>query len=291
MILNRQLFSVSTPDTNIEAIANMTLQHSFEGVSVTEHVTRTILNKACESVVCPVCKGTGVQLNLFENHAHSVKKTLSSPCPECFGLGYCGLNQCSLYHTYHDTIQIVLPVGFLPGHKYAVSKKGNEVLSADHKVITGDFIFTVDQIFTGNYTLTKSGDVELKVLVTPVEAFEGFLLEDNYPSGENRIIRVDRTNKITVPGSTCRIKHVGIPLVSNITEHLPDSNSTRGDLLIRFELTDFKKEENIVLTSTEDLKLHLASVRRDLVLRKFLNLLSSKNGDTEESFEFEQNKD
>ena len=134
-------------------------------------------------------------------------------------------------------------------------------------------------------------------------------MEDDYPTGENRVIKVDRSGKMTIPGSACRIKNVGIPRPpthnnnssntnsSNNSSYNNNNNSsgdmevehegtqiTRGDLLIRFDLTDADKHgpdaaaaANIVLTSTEDVEMFVAnSKKRDKVLRKFLHLLSSR---------------
>ena len=151
----------------------MTLQDSFAGNTITKSVSRVILNKACQSIVCTHCSGTGVVVKTNGgNDGAKISATVTSPCPECYGLGFCGLNKCSLYLTVQELVDLTLPAGFLPGHKVVAKHKGNEVLTADHKTVTGDFTFTVSGISTGNYSVTTGGDVELTVQISPQEAFE-----------------------------------------------------------------------------------------------------------------------
>mmetsp|Transcript_17908 Transcript_17908/g.29952 ORF Transcript_17908/g.29952 Transcript_17908/m.29952 type:complete len:225 (-) Transcript_17908:89-763(-) len=107
---------------------------------------------------------------------------------------------------------------------------------------TGDLILTVGKVndpTESGLNMTMDG-LEIEIIMTPIEALEGFTRKYDYFDG--KVINIDKTNKTTLPGSEI--------IMSD--SNLVYSDSDRQGLLIRFTLLTI---EQLKAKLTEDLKM------------------------------------
>ena len=179
-----------------------------------------------------------------------------------------------------------LPPGCKPGYQVVVKDEGHEVVEDMSKAI-GNFEVTVGSIESGNFKI--NGDrMELVIVMTVEEALNGFVYEEPYVDGKT--LRIDRSDKITIPDSKITLRGLGLPKIGQ-----PENAATateKEDLVVIFELEpetteDESLSEDIVdvdkpnvIKSQEDLNAYLEKQKADADLkfgRKFLKLLSRFN--------------
>lgn len=113
------------------------------------------------------------------------------------------------------------------GSTFIVSKKGNEFF--DYRTMqanTGDLEVVVQVTNTDKYHISRNG-ASMTILMNPTEVLEGFSVEEelfNY-----QWIKIDRREKLTLPGKKTRLKNLGWPSIDG-------GIHSQNDLLIRFEL-------------------------------------------------------
>lgn len=255
------------------------------------------LNPECPIAPCKVCFGIGKVS--AQNTGPLLTQQLTSPCPACSGLGY-DLKSCKLLTTEQKVVTVALPPGSRSGYKVVLPGEGHEVIENMAKTV-GDLEVTVSSVDSGNFKIFDDR-MELHIVMSVEEALNGFVYEEPY--FEDVTLRIDRSDKLTIPDSRITLSGLGLRKINN-SEH---SNSTgtvigRDDLIVVFELEPEELEDDVagkpididldaeeeavildgsptVIKSQEDLNEYLEKQKAasDLKFgRRFLTLLSKFN--------------
>ena len=238
-----QLFSWHVSMNNdITLKRNLTVTEAFMGTNIAVDIERTIIDESCEVQVCSICKGSKcVQAKSKDFFDPILIQTIIAPCPACVGLGIVTYNGCNTFKIVKEHINVAFPRGCRPGYEMVLKSSGNAYFQ-DNNFLMGDLRVIIQSVENDNFIVNKD-HVSLTLLLTPHEAVNGFIYETLYISDE--ILRVERTNKITIPGSEIRLQGLGLPLFSaaNIsTVNLQREH--RDDLIIHFELEEDIDDEN-----------------------------------------------
>lgn len=176
---------------------------------------------------------------------------------------------------------VALPPGSRPGYHVMLPGEGHEVVQEMDKAL-GDLEVTVRDVASGNFKLTHDS-MELVITMTVEEALNGFVYEEAYLEGKT--LRLDRTDKVTIPGSKIVLKGHGLQKI--IQPNIINGPRVKDDLIVTFELEPEGKEESIesdeqpsVITTQEDLNKYIEKQKVAAEIkfgRKFLKLLSKFN--------------
>jgi DnaJ-class molecular chaperone len=175
-----------------------------------------------------------------------VHSLVDLPCPYCLGAGV-GSRICNaIFRQIQETTSIRLePRHVRPGHVHQVKGKGHE-LYRNTELILGDLLLHVDSVGTGNFSVSENGDIEIRVQLSAWQALYGFTMSTPVPlisrynktlstrevekeevsamaaKANSTVMRIDRSEKTTLPGSTIRVGGRGLP--------------PTGSLIVNFEL-------------------------------------------------------
>jgi hypothetical protein len=188
----------------------LTIKEGFFGAvhSVTP-AKRVVRDVTCPVVKCPLCGGT-TQVARDANGLEALKTSIVSPCPKCRALGVITESCQPFTEVPAEPVAVTFPPGVRPGHEVKLPGLGNPCFQ-DGDFAVGDLVVTVASVGTEEgYNVTKDG-VLLTVTMTPDEALNGFVFEKAYVS-DDEFLRIDRRGKVTVPGSTVRVPHLGFPV-------------------------------------------------------------------------------
>lgn len=208
-------------------------------------------NTPCLSVhtasPCPICRGMGVLVDPSEQH--------------CDG---------QLYHTINTPLVANIPRGARPGTIITLPEKGHERVSYIHNEsrpiedqhldivkTRGKVELKVATIFVDAYLREKedrnatlsieSDHMEVVVRMSPAQAIYGFKTNISYIN--NRTLTIDRSGKITYPGSNSTVRGLGLPRVvvtgqqetETAGETEPEADGSHED---SSETKDQEKEQN-----------------------------------------------
>ena len=224
---------------------NLTVTDSFLGKDVHVDVERVITDDSCEIKMCGMCGGLKYVQGKSGNSGNSgrdsvLSQIVTTPCPLCVGLGIVTMDGCAPFRTSRERINVIFPRGSRPGHEVVYKALGNAYYH-NNQFLIGDLKVVIEAIENDNFVVL-SDHVSLTLTLSPSEAVNGFIFETLYISDE--ILRVERKDKVTIPGSSIRLKGLGLPLLSaaNVTNEklLPEH---RDDLVIHFELEEEREGE------------------------------------------------
>jgi hypothetical protein len=175
-----------------------------------------------------------------------VHSIVDLPCPYCLGAGV-GSRICNaIFRQIQEATTIRLePRHVRPGHVHRVKGKGHELYRNTEPII-GDLLLLVDSVGTENFSVSEKGDIEILVQLSAWQALYGFTMstpvplipgynktliarekgkeEDGVPAAKanSTVMRIDRSEKTTLPGSSIRVGGRGLPPL--------------GSLVVNFEL-------------------------------------------------------
>lgn len=246
-------------------------------------------------MICSFCGGTGVQRYEIGSSGYNATGKLSGhvsgiptrgrligPCPYCLGSGHLRELGCTTYNLVDQIVEVEIPAGCKPGYRTIFPGLGNErvpdLRTEDHNITVGNMEITISKIESTNYRVLEDY-VELQVTMTPSQALDGFVIEEPYV--DDKLIRIDRRGKITLPGSNSTIHGLGMPRIGEGVQP-----GEREDLVIRFELTPVGDDKVLTLDeieriagSDEEYQVILQTMRekeQDIKLRNFLTFLKRR---------------
>ena len=214
---------------------NFTIADAFLGKHVEVDVERTVVDEGCRVATCQVCRGHKYLLSDGRSaSSDTLLQSAKTPCPVCLGLGIVTQDSCNPFKTIQQKIKHYFPPGFRPGYQAIFTSLGNMYYHDNH-FHAGDFKLIIGDVESEDFVI-KADHVLLTIYLSPYQALNGFVAERGYIDGT---LRVERVDKVTIPGSSIIMEGLGLPLPSaahiSFEKLLPIH---RDYLMISFELED-----------------------------------------------------
>ena len=151
-----------------------------------------------------------------------------------------------LYHTIPTPLLATIPRGSRPGTVVTLPQKGHERLTYVHNEsraeqdshldivkTRGKVELKVTKIYIDQYLLDRedrnatlsveSDHMEVTIVMSPAQALYGFKTNISYFN--NKTLTIDRSGKITYPGSNSTVRGLGLPRVISTEGSEPESES------------------------------------------------------------------
>jgi len=216
----------------------VSLDEFYCGVTKKVSIKRQIICGECKGkggtdvTICNICHGKGMFMKTSRMGANMIIQQ-PSKCHKCEGVGNCIFedNKCkkckSLGHVLESiTIEVEIPKGTLPGHKFMFEGRGHQQLNH----LPGDIIVIVTELKHSVFKRRRHCDLYAEKNITLMNALLGIDFELDFLNDEH--IRVAFDGVIS-PNKILCLKSKGLPINKKGTKF--------GDLFVKFTVMFPKK--------------------------------------------------
>jgi DnaJ-class molecular chaperone len=263
--LHQRFFWEVRTNVQVSREVDFSLEEAFTGKTVELEATRKIVNRKCMPQLCDHCSGLRSIVVSRHNPSFDAKKKLLMPCPYCGGTGFVPSQNCDLFTITTKNITAIFPAGVFPGFALTFANVGDETVLDGERIETGDLVVSASVQSTERVRVTQTS-VQYSIEMTPQESLTGFVREDILPDGQ--YLKIDRRNRVTLPGFQTRLDGYGFPKVGGKT-------GERTALIVTFSLEPERKF-NDDLGENET---HISTISNQEELNAFLSKSDEKKKD------------